>query len=116
MEESEEPLHAAVREFKEETGFDWDTDVPMMALTPVRQANGKIVHAWAFEGNFDADKARSNSFLLEWPPGSGRQQEFPEIDRAAWFPLSEARQKVHAGQEPLFLELERLLLGGTRDQ
>ena len=108
-EEGEEFLHAAIREFCEETGFQLDPDVGMIQLTPIRQANGKIVHAWAFEGDFDVALARSNSFTREWPPGSGEQQKFPEVDRAGWFPLEVARKKIHAGQEPLLLELERLL-------
>ncbi|MGH9561887.1 MAG: NUDIX hydrolase, partial [Terracidiphilus sp.] len=74
-----------------------------------RQAGGKVVHAWAVESDFDVAKLRSNTFSMEWPPRSGRFAEFPEVDRACWFPLAEARRKILKGQEPFLLELERKL-------
>ena len=101
----EEPRDVALREFAEEMG----TPAPVTDLVPlgeVRQSGGKRLAAWAAEGDFDAATAVSNTFTLEWPPRSGRLQEFPEIDRAAWMPLDEAREKLVRGQVPL---LDRLL-------
>jgi len=99
----EEALVAAAREFREETGIE--PRGPFIALTPVKQAGGKVVAAWAFEGDGDAAAIRSNTFSLEWPRGSGRFQDFPEVDRAAWFSLDEARRKILRGQAPLLEEL-----------
>jgi len=99
----EEALVAAAREFREETGIE--PRGPFIALTPVKQSGGKVVAAWAFEGDGDAGAIRSNTFSLEWPRGSGRFQDFPEVDRAAWFSLDEARRKVLRGQVPLLEEL-----------
>jgi predicted NUDIX family NTP pyrophosphohydrolase len=101
----EEPRDVALREFAEELG----APAPVTDLVPlgeVRQAGGKRLTVWAAEGDFDAAGAVSNTFSLEWPPRSGRVQEFPEIDRAAWTPLDEARVKLVKGQVPL---LDRLL-------
>ena|SRR5688572_12898828 len=103
----EDPLAAARRELAEETGVVADGDA--IALTPVRQRGGKVVHAWAIEGDCDASAIVSNSFTLEWPPRSGRTAEFPEIDRAAWFALGEARQRILEAQVPLLDELQRRL-------
>ena len=100
----EDPLAVARREFREETG----SPVPAAALVPlgqVRQSGGKVLTVWAGEGDLDASATTSNTFELEWPPRSGRVQEFPEIDRAAWLPLDLARRKLVAGQVPL---LDRL--------
>ena len=101
---AEEPLAAARREFTEETGI-----APAGELIPlgtVRQKGGKLVHAWAFAGDRDdSEPIRSNLFALEWPPGSGLRREFPEIDRAAFFPPAAARRKILAAQIPF---LERL--------
>jgi predicted NUDIX family NTP pyrophosphohydrolase len=105
--EGEDPLQAARREFEEETGRAISGD--SLPLTPVRQAGGKVVHAWAIESDFDVSSLKSNTFSMEWPPRSGRHQEFPEIDRACWFSLEEARRKILKGQEPLLLEFERKL-------
>ena len=92
----EDPLQAAIREFEEETGQSVSGE--FIALEPIRQPGGKLVHAWAVRADFDPAHLRSNTFSLEWPPRSGRVQTFPEIDRAAWFPLDEARTKILRGQ------------------
>jgi predicted NUDIX family NTP pyrophosphohydrolase len=92
----EDLLAAARREFAEETGLR--IDGPATGLLPLRQPGGKLVHAWAIEADLDASSIRSNSFPLEWPPKSGRIREFPEVDRAAWFELPEARRRIHKGQ------------------
>jgi predicted NUDIX family NTP pyrophosphohydrolase len=105
-EAGEDPLTAARREFAEELGRSVDgTFIP---LARVRQPGGKVVHAWALEADVDASSIMSNTFSMEWPPRSGRQHAFPEIDRAEWFPLDVARQKILAGQAPLLDELMRL--------
>lgn len=106
--DEEGPLIAAKREFREETGVD----APLgeyIRLNPVRQKSGKIVHAWAVTGEVDAEHIHSNDFEMEWPPKSGKMQSFPEIDRAAWFPVEDARQKINPRQVDLIQELlERL--------
>jgi predicted NUDIX family NTP pyrophosphohydrolase len=103
---AEDPLAAARREFFEETGVAIEGD--FRALKPLRQSGGKIVHAWAVEGDLDATTIVSNTFDIEWPPRSGRLQSFPEIDRAAWFALPEATRKILRGQEPLLEELAQM--------
>ena len=103
----EDALAAATREFHEETGLE--VAGPLTPLTPVKQPGGKTVHAWAVEGDFDPRALRSNTFSLEWPPRSGRQQEFPEVDRAAWFDFDEAKRRINRGQAALLAELEQLL-------
>lgn len=102
----EEPLAAAKRECAEELGQD--VDGRFVPLAPVRQPGGKTVVAWAVEADLDASQVRSVTFSMEWPPRSGRQQAFPEVDRAAWFDLATARRKILIGQRPLLDELERL--------
>ena len=102
----EDPLVAARREFAEETGLAVDGEV--RALAPIRQAGGKVVHAFALEGELDADAIRSNSFTIEWPPRSGRLREFPEVDRAGWFALAEARRKILKSQLGLLEQLALL--------
>jgi predicted NUDIX family NTP pyrophosphohydrolase len=101
--QEEEALQAAQREFLEETGFA--ASGPFLALTAVRQGNGKLVEAWAAAGELDPTQLRSNLFSLEWPPRSGKMREFPEVDRGAWFSLSQAREKILAGQAPLLDQL-----------
>jgi len=100
----EEAFAAALREFAEELGSPAPAE-GYLPLGSVRQANGKVVTAWAVEGELDASAIVSNTFQLEWPPRSGRKQEFPEVDRAAWFALDRARAKVVRGQGEL---LDRL--------
>jgi predicted NUDIX family NTP pyrophosphohydrolase len=107
MSPAEDPLVAARREFFEETGVAIEGD--LRALKPIRQPGGKIVHAWAVEGDLDPTTIVSNTFEIEWPPRSGRLQSFPEIDRAAWFALPEARRKILRGQVPLLEELAQTL-------
>jgi predicted NUDIX family NTP pyrophosphohydrolase len=99
----EEALAAAAREFQEETGLV--ARGPYTPLTPIRQQGGKVVEAWAFEGDCDAESLKSTTFSLEWPRGSGRRQEFPEVDRAGWFGLDEARRKILPAQAALLDEL-----------
>jgi predicted NUDIX family NTP pyrophosphohydrolase len=105
--EGEDPLEHAKREFLEETGSP--VGGRFLALSPVKLKGGKTIFAWAVEGDFDADAIRSNPFSMEWPPGSGRQQEFPEIDRGGWFDLSAARRKLQEGQLALLDELAQRL-------
>jgi predicted NUDIX family NTP pyrophosphohydrolase len=106
--ETELPRDAARREFKEETTFDVNLD-KAIELRPVKQKSGKIVIAFAIEGDIDASKVKSNTFPMEWPPKSGRKQNFPEIDRAEWFKLDEARFKIRPEQVALLAELEERL-------
>jgi predicted NUDIX family NTP pyrophosphohydrolase len=101
--ENEDPLAAAKRELAEETGLMPSGD--FIPLGEIRQTGGKVVTAWAVEGNADPARIRSNTFPMPWPPGSKKLQEFPEIDRAEWFPLEAARRKILKTQVEL---LERL--------
>lgn len=103
----EDPLEAAKREFQEETGFQASGE--FVPLTPRKQPSGKIITAWAFEGDSDASAVKSNTFLMEWPPRSGRQQEFPEVDRADWFTIPVAREKIIKGQSGFLEELTQIL-------
>jgi len=107
FEEGEEGLTAARREFLEEVGQKIDGD--FVALTPIRQPGGKMVYAWAVEGDVDADNVKSNDFEMEWPPKSGRKQRFPEVDRGAWFTLAEAKTRIMTGQRPILEELATLV-------
>jgi predicted NUDIX family NTP pyrophosphohydrolase len=103
----EDLLAAAQREFLEETGLA--PAGPFLPLASIKQKGGKIVHAWAFAGDCDPRTLTSNTFTIEWPPHSGRRQEFPEIDRAEFFDLPAARKKIKAGQEALLEELDTIL-------
>ncbi|MFH1921758.1 MAG: NUDIX domain-containing protein [Planctomycetota bacterium] len=103
----EDLLLTAQREFEEETGLK--AIGPFIPLKPVKQKGGKIVHAWAFEGDCDPSTIKSNTFTMEWPPKSGRQAEFPEIDRAEFFEIETAKRKIKQGQEGLLEELEAIL-------
>jgi predicted NUDIX family NTP pyrophosphohydrolase len=101
--EGEEPLQAAKREFLEETGFEIDGE--FRPLQSVKQAGGKVVQAWAIEADCDPSELRSNRFSMEWPPKSGKVQDFPEVDRAAWFNIEEARKRINQGQIGLLDQL-----------
>jgi predicted NUDIX family NTP pyrophosphohydrolase len=107
--DAENPLDAARREFTEETGQMISGE--FIPLTPAKQKSRKIVHAFAVEGDVDADNIVSNEFELEWPPRSGVMQRFPEIDRGAWFAIADAKKRVHAGLVPVLDELERVIGG-----
>jgi len=102
--DGEDARAAALREFEEEIGAA-APEGELVDLGEVRQRSGKVVSAWALEGDADADAIRSNTFTIEWPPRSGQTREFPEVDRGGWFGLDEAREKIVPGQAPL---LDRL--------
>jgi predicted NUDIX family NTP pyrophosphohydrolase len=106
-EDRENPLEAAKREFTEETGLEPDGD--FIELQTLKQPGGKVIRAWAFEGDCDPSGIRSNTFELEWPPRSGKISQFPEIDRARWFPTNLARKKILKGQTGFVDELCELL-------
>lgn len=106
-EEGQDPFETARREFREETGYDANGN--FIALAPLRQTSRKIIAAWAFEGNCDSEKIVSNLFTLEWPPKSGKHAQFPEVDRAAWFSIPTARQKILKGQLGFIDQLCRIL-------
>jgi predicted NUDIX family NTP pyrophosphohydrolase len=101
----ESPEDAARREFTEETGFV--AEGQLLPLEPRRQPSGKTIHVWAVAGDYDPAALCSITFALEWPKGSGRMQDYPEADRAAWFPIDEARRRILKGQIPFLDELER---------
>jgi predicted NUDIX family NTP pyrophosphohydrolase len=105
-----DPLEVARREFEEETGQPIAGD--FVPLKEIRQAGGKRVQAWAVAGDLDVTQIRSNSFTVEWPPRSGTFRSFPEVDRAEWFPLPEAKERILQSQCPLLDQLEALLGGG----
>jgi predicted NUDIX family NTP pyrophosphohydrolase len=108
FDDGEDPLAAAQREFAEETGAPpppEKADALYIPLQPIKQLNGKTVHAWAVRGDFAPAKIKSNLFQIEWPPKSGQLQEFPEIDRAAWFTPEVAKQKINPGQTSLIDQL-----------
>jgi len=106
-EKGEDLLAAAQREFQEETGFSLSGK--FIPLSPVTAYRGKEIHAWAVEGDADPGKMSSNTFTMEWPPKSGKQQEFPEADRAGWFTIEEAKKKINKGQVRLLEELVKVL-------
>ena len=103
IDEGEDPYAAARREFVEETGFELGD--PAVALDPVKQPSGKVIHAWAIEGDCDASSARSITFTMEWPPKSGKEVEFPEIDKVEWFAIPEAERRILPGQAPFLAQL-----------
>ena len=113
IEPDEEPLAAARREVEEETGArPSGTFIP---LEPIRQAGGKVVQMWAVESEFDPSQLRSNLFEMEWPPRSGRRQTFPEVDRAAWFPLETAARKILKSQAPLLNAFAKHIRANTAE-
>ena len=109
LEADEEPLQAARREFREELGSEPPNGEPL-TLGTVKNKSGKLIYAWALEGDLELAAFKSNSFTLEWPPRSGQMREFPEIDRAAFFELSDAEQKLHQAEQPLLERLRALLI------
>jgi predicted NUDIX family NTP pyrophosphohydrolase len=113
IEPGETPLDVARREFKEELG-QAPPDGEVIGLGSVRQAGGKVVQAWAAPGDLDVSNITSAAFDMEWPPKSGRQQSFPEVDRAEWFGLDVARQKILDGQRTFLDRLEAELTKGGR--
>lgn len=104
FDDDEDPLKAAQREFEEELGVASPRG-KYIQLKPIKQKAGKMVHAWAVEGDFDPERLKSNTFPQEWPPKSGKIQQFPEVDSAAWFITEVARRKILAGQLPLIDQL-----------
>jgi len=105
--EDEDPLTAAKREIQEELGFTPKGEY--VPLSPIKQKGGKIVYAWAVETDFDVANIVSNTFTIEWPPRSGKMKEFPEVDKAAWYNVSQAREKINPAQAAFIDELEKLL-------
>jgi predicted NUDIX family NTP pyrophosphohydrolase len=103
----EDLLLTAQREFEEETGLK--PTGPFTPLNPIKQKGGKVVHAWAFEGDCNPATLKSNTFTMEWPPNSGQQMEYPENDRAEFFDLTAARRKIKAGQKALIDELKAIV-------
>ncbi len=103
FEDGEEPLAAAKREFEEEMGVPATGE--FMPLKPLKQPSGKLVFAWAVRSDFDPSRLKSNMFSMEWPPKSGRQREFPEVDKAARFDVETARRKILKGQAPFLDQL-----------
>ena len=106
FEDTEDPLFAAKREFEEETGTPPNGE--FIPLQPLKQPGGKLVYAWAVRADFDPASLRSNTFSVEWPPRSGRRADFPEVDRAAWFGMDEARRKILKGQVGFLDQVIRL--------
>jgi predicted NUDIX family NTP pyrophosphohydrolase len=104
-EEGDDPRACALREFEEELGSPLPSGAELTELGTVRQSGGKVITAYAAAGDLDAEAITSNTFEIEWPPRSGRTQEFPEVDRAAWFSLDEAREKINPAQAELLVRL-----------
>jgi predicted NUDIX family NTP pyrophosphohydrolase len=107
VEPGEDPFSTAKREFEEELGFEAQGEFTKLEM--VKQKGGKTVQAWVFEGNCDPASIHSNTFVMEWPPRSGKAREFPEIDRAEFFGIEEAKRRINAAQTELLSELEQLL-------
>jgi predicted NUDIX family NTP pyrophosphohydrolase len=111
VEPDEELLDVARREFEEETGHPLARDTPPFELGQIRQKSGKVVVAWAVEGDLDPERAISNTFEMEWPPRSGQTRTFPEIDRVAWFGPKQARAKIKGAQAPFLDRLDQAVRG-----
>ena len=111
--DDEAPLAVAKREFKEETGYE--ANGLFRPLVPLKQPSKKIITAWAFEGDCDADSVSSNTFSLEWPPRSGKKVDFPEVDRAGWFTAAAARIKLLKGQAPFIDQLEAMVRADSEE-
>jgi predicted NUDIX family NTP pyrophosphohydrolase len=107
LEAGEDPLDAAKREFREETGLVAEGE--FQPLEPIRQSGGKIVHSWAVQGDLESTAVKSNTFSMEWPPGSGKLRKFPEVDRAGWFKIDLAKRKTLKSQLGLLEQLEQIL-------
>jgi predicted NUDIX family NTP pyrophosphohydrolase len=107
FDDDEKPLMAARREFEEETGKKISGD--FIELIPIKQKAGKMVYAWAVEGDINADEIVSNIFKVEWPYKSGKWQSFPEVDKAGWFTLGEANEKINPAQAAWLVDLESRL-------
>jgi predicted NUDIX family NTP pyrophosphohydrolase len=107
FDEGQDPLEAGKREFTEETGLTIAAE--LSPLQSVKQPSGKIIFAWAFEGDCDETEVKSNTFDMEWPRRSGQRRKFPEIDRAGWFSIKTAKEKIVPGQAPLLADLEARL-------
>jgi predicted NUDIX family NTP pyrophosphohydrolase len=108
---TEPALDAAIREFREETGTSLDGQ--FQPLTPIRQKGGKVVHAWATAGQIDPDHLFSNTFEMEWPPGSGKIATFPEVDRGAWYNIDDARKMINPAQTAFLDELLKITKTGA---
>ncbi len=109
VEEGEDRLVAAKREFAEEIGLEPPTDGPYLPLGPIKQKGGKMVYAWAAVADFEIEVVKSNTFPMQWPPKSGKWIQCPEVDRAGWFSLAEAQEKILAAQWALVEELAGML-------
>jgi predicted NUDIX family NTP pyrophosphohydrolase len=107
IEQGEDAFAAARREFEEETGFRSEGD--FLPLNPVSLKSRKTVYAWAFEGDCDPGTLRSATFTMKWPPHLGKEQEFPEVDRAEWLSLNEAKEKIQAGQMSFIKQFEQIM-------
>jgi predicted NUDIX family NTP pyrophosphohydrolase len=114
IEDGEDPLTAAKREFKEETGID--IKGKLLALQPVKQKSGKLVYAWAVEQEISTENVKSNIFQMEWPPKSGTMAEFPELDKFEWFNVQTTIQKLIPAQTPMIYELLELLQVSVSEQ
>jgi predicted NUDIX family NTP pyrophosphohydrolase len=114
IEDGEEPIKAAKREFKEETGIDIKGE--LLALQPVKQKSGKLVYAWAVEQEISTENVKSNMFQMEWPPKSGTIAEFPELDKLEWYDVQTTIQKLIPAQTPLIYELLELLQVSRSEQ
>jgi predicted NUDIX family NTP pyrophosphohydrolase len=109
-EQNENPLEVAKREFEEETGSPLNAqDGKFIRLRKIKQPSGKVITAWAIEADCNAESITSNTFSIEWPPKSGKMQEFPEVDRAEWFSMDSAKEKIIKGQRGFLEELQKLI-------